>query len=357
MTKKVTRVRAVVLAAVLALFGAMLVVVADPAPQEAKAHGTTLFPMSRSYTCYRDGVDNGSGGGLNPQNSMCKAALDQYGNYAFYNWFGNLVSNAAGQHQTAVPDGKLCGAHAEFAGMRPGGTAWPATSVQSGQTVTFRYAAWAAHPGKFMLYVTKNGWDPSQPLKWSDVEPFHTAVNPPKQSGPEGAEYYWNAQLPSGKSGRHIIFSVWERSDSPEAFYDCSDVNFGGSTSSPSPSPTPSPTAVSPSPTPSPTAVSPSPTPTPSNPGLACTAAVTVVNSWSGGYQADVKVTAGPSAISGWTVGLTGATVSQVWNATQSGTSFKNVSWNGNLAAGQSTSFGLIASGSPSTVSATCAQG
>ncbi|WP_328796398.1 lytic polysaccharide monooxygenase [Halosaccharopolyspora lacisalsi] len=28
------------------------------------------------------------------------------------------------------------------------------------------------------------------------------------------------------KSGRHIIYSVWQRSDSPEAFYNCSDVLF-----------------------------------------------------------------------------------------------------------------------------------
>ncbi|MBM7865141.1 hypothetical protein JOD27_008998, partial [Lentzea nigeriaca] len=30
------------------------------------------------------------------------------------------------------------------------------------------------------------------------------------------------------KSGRHIIYSLWQRSDSPEAFYSCSDVQFGG---------------------------------------------------------------------------------------------------------------------------------
>src|SRR5690606_21910120 len=40
--------------------------------------------------------------------------------------------------------------------------------------------------------------------------------------------YHWNARLPSGKSGRHIIYTVWERSDSPETFYSCSDVVFDG---------------------------------------------------------------------------------------------------------------------------------
>lgn len=29
------------------------------------------------------------------------------------------------------------------------------------------------------------------------------------------------------KSGRHLVYSIWQRSDSPEAFYTCSDVVFG----------------------------------------------------------------------------------------------------------------------------------
>merc|ERR1712062_750838 len=30
-----------------------------------------------------------------------------------------------------------------------------------------------------------------------------------------------------GKSGKHVIYAVWQRNDSPEAFYSCSDVVFG----------------------------------------------------------------------------------------------------------------------------------
>ena len=36
---------------------------------------------------------------------------------------------------------------------------------------TFRYKGTAPHKGSFELYVTKDGYDPTKPLKWSDLEP------------------------------------------------------------------------------------------------------------------------------------------------------------------------------------------
>lgn len=38
--------------------------------------------------------------------------------------------------------------------------------------------------------------------------------------------YEFSGTLPS-KSGRHLLYKVWQRNDSPEAFYSCSDVVFG----------------------------------------------------------------------------------------------------------------------------------
>ena len=87
----------------------------------------------------------------------------------------------------------------------------------------------------------------------------------------------------------------------------------------------------------------------------ACTATYSVINSWSGGFQAQITVTAGSSALSNWTVGWTfpaNQQISQMWSAsfTQSGASVtaKNMSYNGTLAAGQSTTFGFTATGSSS---------
>ncbi|BCY12178.1 PHB depolymerase family esterase [Actinoplanes sp. L3-i22] len=90
-----------------------------------------------------------------------------------------------------------------------------------------------------------------------------------------------------------------------------------------------------------------------------CTASISL-NSWTGGYVATVSVTAGSSAISGWTVGTTlpsGSAVTNSWSATGSGTTgavtFTNVSYNGSVAAGQKTEFGFQGTGTgPAT--ATC---
>ncbi|MFI1048063.1 cellulose binding domain-containing protein [Streptomyces griseoruber] len=84
----------------------------------------------------------------------------------------------------------------------------------------------------------------------------------------------------------------------------------------------------------------------------ACAVTYTITNQWSGGFQADVKLAnTGTSAWSGWSLNWSfpnGQTVSQLWNAdyTQSGTAVtaKNVTWNANVAAGASVSFGFTGS-------------
>ncbi|MBE1484404.1 carbohydrate-binding domain-containing protein [Plantactinospora soyae] len=107
-------------------------------------------------------------------------------------------------------------------------------------------------------------------------------------------------------------------------------------------------------PTPPPTGpTSPPPTgPAPTGaPARGCTATYTVTSQWSGGFQGDVRIVAGSSAISGWRVTWTfanGQTVSQTWNATltTSGSTVTagNVSHNGTLGAGASTTFGFLGS-------------
>lgn len=118
---------------------------------------------------------------------------------------------------------------------------------------------------------------------------------------------------------------------------------------------------VPPGTTPPSTSPTPTPTPTPPPPGGACTAAYRTVNTWSGGYQGEVTVTAGSAAISGWTVRWplgSGQSVSQVWNGTLSTSgstaTVKNASYNGSLPASGSTTFGFLGTGTPPATSFTC---
>jgi hypothetical protein len=105
---------------------------------------------------------------------------------------------------------------------------------------------------------------------------------------------------------------------------------------------------------PSPTAsASPTPTSTPTSGGggsAGCTAAYSITSSWPGGFQGQVTVTAGSSAVTGWQVGWTypaAETINNLWNGTytQSGDTVQvaNASYNGSIAAGSSTSFGFTA--------------
>jgi mannan endo-1,4-beta-mannosidase len=125
---------------------------------------------------------------------------------------------------------------------------------------------------------------------------------------------------------------------------------------------TQSPPPVSTSPSGSPSR---SPSTSPTGGGTrGCSATYSLIGQWQGGFQGEVKVTAGAAAISGWTVTWTfgnGQTITQSWNATitSSGSSVtaRNVSYNGSLGASASTTFGFIGSwngtNSPPTLSCT----
>ncbi|MGW4213905.1 lytic polysaccharide monooxygenase [Lentzea sp. NPDC004789] len=191
----------------------------------ALAHGSMVWPASRTYACYLDGRAGSGGGDLQPTNPACVQAVALGGKQPLWDWYGNLLSNAGGRSRDIIADGHLCGPATKYDAYNQARADWPATQLTANATVTLRYNAWAPHPGTWEQYVTKDGFDVTKPLKWSDLEPapFDKVTNPPLGNG----EYSWQAKLPN-KSGRHIIFSLWQRSDSPEAFYSCSDVVFGG---------------------------------------------------------------------------------------------------------------------------------
>jgi cellulase/cellobiase CelA1 len=106
---------------------------------------------------------------------------------------------------------------------------------------------------------------------------------------------------------------------------------------------------------------SPSPTPTPSGGPGTCALTSSVTNSWSGGYQLQLTVTnSGTAPITGWSAGFMFAdateTIASSWSATvtKTGTQLTavNASYNGSLAAGATTTFGMVVNGSNSTLSA-----
>ena len=331
------------LAGAAALFLMVAAMVSYTSP--AAAHGVAMFPGSRTYLCYVDGLrDNGQ---IIPYNPACEDAVEQSGTTPLYNWFAVLDSNANGRNVGYIPDGTICSAGNkspyDFSPYNMARTDWPLTHLTEGKTIRWRYSNWAHHPGTFHMYITKDGWDPLQPLAWSDLEAFWSVSDPPQSGAPgnDDSYYYWDVTLPEGKSGRHMIFIQWVRSDSPENFFSCSDVVFDGGNGevtgvgpdqgSPSPTPTQSPT------------VSPSP------PGdAACRVTYVVRDQWATGFTADVTITNLGAPTHGWTLafGFPGdQRVTNGWSATwsQSGSQVaaRNASWNGTLDTGASTTVGF----------------
>ena len=206
------------------------------APAAALAHGAMEQPLSRIYMCYKEDPEKLAGSyGPPPAGSPpCIDLVAMSGTQPLYDWTEVNRFDANGQHKKVAPDGQLCSAGRDkYKGLDQRRADWPTTKVRpdANGKYTFRFHATTPHAVKyFRFYVSRDGWKPTKELRWRDLELFATvknveAVSDPRQS--YGQYYNMTVKLPEGKTGRRLIFAVWQRSDSPEAFYSCSDVKIG----------------------------------------------------------------------------------------------------------------------------------
>jgi predicted carbohydrate-binding protein with CBM5 and CBM33 domain len=185
----------------------------------ATAHGAMANPVSRASAC-------GAEGGERKQSAACQAAAAVSRGQATDTWDAVRVANVRGRDRQVIPDGQLCsGGKPEFAGLDLPRADWPATTLAAGADFTFSYRATIPHKGAFRLYVTKDGYVPTRPLTWSDLEaePFLTVTDPPLANG----SYVIAGQLPPGKTGRQLIYTIWQNVGA-DTYYSCSDVVFTG---------------------------------------------------------------------------------------------------------------------------------
>ncbi|KAA0909378.1 lytic polysaccharide monooxygenase [Streptomyces apricus] len=192
--------------------GPLLLAVAAAGP--AAAHGAPTDPVSRAVAC-------SPAGGQRAQSAACRAAAG-----AGVAAFDNLrLANVNGRDRQVVPDGKLCsGGLAAYRGLDLPRADWPSTRLTAGAAMTLTYRSTIPHTGTFKLFLTKQGYDPAKPLKWSDLasEPFATATDPALANG----AYRIAARLPSDRTGRHLLYTIWQNTSTPDTYYSCSDVVF-----------------------------------------------------------------------------------------------------------------------------------
>ena len=172
----------------------------------ALSHGYTTSPVSRALFCKQGAAKNCGGVQYEPQS----------------------VEGPKGFPQAGPPDGKICAAgRGGFAPLDdPRDGQWPANKLTGGQSYTFQWTLTAAHATtSWRYFVTRDGWDPKQPLTRAalDPQPF-LQLNDGGKRPPSSVSH--QGTLPN-KHGRHLILAVWDIADTGNAFYQCSDVDFG----------------------------------------------------------------------------------------------------------------------------------
>ncbi|QJT04805.1 chitin-binding protein [Streptomyces asoensis] len=183
----------------------------------AQAHGAPTDPVSRVYACSPEG-------GADARTAACRAAIDANGT-SFAAWDNLRVANVNGRDRQAIPDGQLCsGGLSAYKGLDLARADWPSTRLTPGGTLRMTYASTIAHTGTFKLYLTKPGYDPSKPLTWSDLptSPFAEVKDPALTDG----AYHLTAKLPADRTGRQMLYTIWQNSSTPDTYYSCSDVVF-----------------------------------------------------------------------------------------------------------------------------------
>ena len=180
------------------------------------AHGTVTSPPSRVWNCYQENPEN-------PSSAPCIAAVASHGPQPLYDWNEINQGDANGQHIDLIQDGNLAsgGRPIKYGGMDLVSMDWVATPVSAGPfTVTWTNTAPHA-TSYYEVYITNADWTPAQPLTWGSLTLL-------VRTDPSVAESTTNipVTLPA-RLGKHVIYSIWQRSDSGEAFYSTSDIDFG----------------------------------------------------------------------------------------------------------------------------------
>ncbi|WP_106250466.1 lytic polysaccharide monooxygenase auxiliary activity family 9 protein [Allonocardiopsis opalescens] len=190
----------------------------------ASAHGAVSDPPSRHYGCYHRWASEWQSPDMATEDPMCYQAWQADPN-ALWNWNGLFRENVGGNHQAAIPDGQLCSAGMTFNGRyaafdQPG--AWQ--PVDRPNRFTLNLLDQSHHGADYIrVYVTRQGFNPTtQRLRWSDLE-LVTQV----QNIPTSPTTPVQVNAP-GRTGHHVVYTVWQASHLDQSYYFCSDVNFTG---------------------------------------------------------------------------------------------------------------------------------
>ncbi|MGE6376868.1 lytic polysaccharide monooxygenase [Peribacillus muralis] len=181
---------------------------------DASAHGYIEKPASRGYI-----------GSLEKQEIGWQSALEKYGRVIDS---PQSVEGPKGFPEAGPADGHIASAGGGLGQIdqvmdRQSADAWKKQDMRGGlNTFTWKYTAPHA-TSKWHYYITKKGWDPNSPLERSDFELIGTETH---DGTPASNNLTHKINVPTDRSGYHVILGVWDVADTPNAFYNVIDVNL-----------------------------------------------------------------------------------------------------------------------------------
>ncbi len=203
---------------------ASLALLATMGTGSASAHGAVNDPPARHFSCYERWAPVFWQDTWADEDPMCYQAWRADAD-AMWGWNGLHRDGVGGDHQGAIPDGQLCSAglthNGRFAAFDEPG---PWQTVDRPNSFTLNLNDTSSHGADYIrVYVTEQGFDPTtERLGWSDLE-LVTETGPM----PTGSSTTVQVNAP-GRSGHHIVYTIWQASHLDQSYYFCSDVNFTG---------------------------------------------------------------------------------------------------------------------------------
>ncbi len=199
----------------------LMLAILVPSLIHVSAHGYVMSPASRGY-----------------QGSLDKAAI---GYSAAFGIYGSIINEPGsleapkGFPALGPADGKIASANGSIGGDTTldiqTTDRWKKTNISTGvNAFIWKYLAYHA-TAKWHYYMTKQGWNPNQPLSRQDLELIGTVAH---NGTPPQDNVSHQITVPANRTGYHIILAVWDVADTTNAFYNVIDVNVtSGSVSTP----------------------------------------------------------------------------------------------------------------------------
>lgn len=195
----------------------LMLAILVPSLVHVSAHGYVVSPASRGY-----------------QGSLDRAVL---GYSAALGIYGSVINEPAsleapkGFPTYGPADGKIASANGSIGGDTTldlqTADRWKKTNITTGvNAFIWKYTAYHA-TAKWHYYITKQGWDPNQPLTRQNLELIGTIMH---NGTPPQDNVSHQITVPANRTGYHVILAVWDVADTTNAFYNVIDVNVTSGT-------------------------------------------------------------------------------------------------------------------------------